>query len=198
MTEKPYHHGSLEAALTEAAIEVVRTSGIATLSLRDLARAVGVSPSATYRHFPSREHLVSHVSQRCREEFAGALITAREAVPRKGTAKQQSIARFQAIGRAYVHFAVDHATVFEAAFATCDVPIQRDDDPSAWQVLVDAIDHMVETGAVPAERRRDAPIIAWSGVHGLANIVTNSIWPPGVSADHEIDAITDGIYRAIS
>ncbi len=57
---------------------------------------------------------------------------------------------------------------------------------------------MVETGAVPPARRKDAPIIAWSGVHGLANIVTNSVWPDGMSADTEIDAVTNGIYRAIS
>jgi AcrR family transcriptional regulator len=197
VTEKPYHHGALDEALTEAAMEIVRTSGIAALSLRDLARAVGVSPSATYRHFPSRDHLVAHVSKRCREEFAQALIDARETTPAAGQAKRRSVERFRAIGRAYIVFAIEHPTIFEAAFTPCDAP-REEDDPSAWQVLVDAIDEMVGTGAVPAARRKDAPIIAWSGVHGLANIVTNSIWPPGMSADNEIDAVTDGIYRAIS
>lgn len=198
MTEKPYHHGSLEAALVDAAMHVVRATGIAHVTLRDLAREVGVSPSATYRHFPSREHLVAHVSQRCREEFASALLEARDAVPATGNAKRRSVQRFQEIGRAYVRFAIDHPTVFDAAFSPCEVRLEREDDPSAWFVLVDAIDRMVETGAVPPARRKDAPIIAWSGVHGLANIVTNSVWPDGMSADTEIDAVTNGIYRAIS
>jgi AcrR family transcriptional regulator len=198
MSEKPYHHGALEGALTQAAMHVVRTTGIADLSLRDIARAVGVSASATYRHFPSRDHLVAHVSQLCREDFARALLTACDAVPTTGNAKRRSVERFQAIGRAYVMFAIEHPTVFEAAFTQCDVRTGIADDPSAWLVLVDAIDQMVETGAVPAARRKDAPIIAWSGVHGLANIVTNSIWPDGVSADAEIDAVAKGIYRAIS
>ena len=59
MSEKPYHHGALEAALTDAALHFVQTSGIEALTLRDLARTLGVSPSAAYRHFPSRDHLVS-------------------------------------------------------------------------------------------------------------------------------------------
>jgi AcrR family transcriptional regulator len=198
MSGKPYHHGALEGALTEAAMQVVRTTGIADLSLRDLARAVGVSPSATYRHFPSRDHLVAHVSQLCREDFARALLIARDAVPTTGNAKRRSVERFQEIGRAYVVFAVEHPTLFEAAFTNCDVRTGIADDPSAWLVLVDAIDHMVETGAVPVARRKDAPIIAWSGVHGLAKIVTNSIWPEGVSPDDQIDTVVKGIYRAIS
>ena len=198
MTEKPDHHGALDVALVDAAMHVVRTTGIAHVTLRDLAREVGVSPSATYRHFPSREHLVAHVSQRCREEFARALLEARDAAPTTGNAQRRSVQRFQEIGRAYIRFAIDHPTVFDAAFSPCEVRPEREDDPSAWFVLVDAIDRMVETGAVPPARRKDAPIIAWSGVHGLANIVTNSVWPDGMSADTEIDAVTNGIYRAIS
>jgi AcrR family transcriptional regulator len=197
VTDRPYHHGALEGALTDAAMEVVRTTGIADLSLRDLARAVGVSPSATYRHFPSREHLVAHVSQCCREEFARALLVARDAVPAKGGAKRVAVARFQAIGRAYIDFAVQHTNVFAAAFATCDVRLDREDDPSAWLVLNDSIDELVDSGEIPASRRKDAPIIAWAGVHGLSQILTASTWPTGIDAHQEIDAVIHGINRAI-
>ncbi len=197
MSDRPYHHGALEAALTDAAMAEVRERGIAELSLRDLARAVGVSPSATYRHFPSREHLVSHVSQRCRETFAVALRDARDAVPARGPLKRRSLDRFEAIGRAYVTFAVEHTSVFSAAFATCDIALERDDDPSAWQLLVDAIDEMVDTGEIPALRRADAPLIAWSGVHGLAQILTASTWPRGIDVHREVDAVINGIARAI-
>lgn len=198
MAEKPYHHGALELALSSAAMEVVRTSGIADLSLRDLAREVGVSPSATYRHFPSRDHLVARVSQLARESLAGALLGARDAVAATGALKRRSVVQFREIGRAYVTFAVEHPTLFEAAFTPCHIRLERDDDPSAWLVLVEAIDRMVVTGAVPAVRRKDAPIIAWSGVHGLAQILTASVWPSGIDATGEIDAVLDGISRAIS
>ena len=83
MPDKPYHHGSLEQAMLDAAIEVVCSTGITSLSLRELARSIGVSPSATYRHFPSREHLVMRVSQRSREALARDLIAASARI--KGT-----------------------------------------------------------------------------------------------------------------
>jgi hypothetical protein len=40
-------------------------------------------------------------------------------------------------------------------------------------------------------------MIAWSSVHGIATIVTSSIWPTGVSADQQIDAVIAGIIRSI-
>jgi AcrR family transcriptional regulator len=198
VSERPYHHGSLERALTEAAMEVVAVDGIGALSLRDIARTIGVSPSATYRHFPSRDHLVAHVSQIAREDLARALILARGLVPATGSRRRRSIRRFEAIGRAYVLFAVDAPNMFEAAFTPCDVRPATDDDPQAWAVLVEAVDEMVSTGAIPATRRQDAPIIAWSGVHGLATILTASIWPTGYTFDDEVDAVISGISRAIA
>ena len=179
-------------------MEVVAVDGIGALSLRDIARTIGVSPSATYRHFPSRDHLVAHVSQIAREDLARALILARGQVTATGSRRRRSIRRFEAIGRAYVLFAVDAPKVFEAAFTPCDVRPATDDDPKAWAVLVEAVDEMVSTGAIPAARRRDAPIIAWSGVHGLATIMTASIRPAGYTFDDEVDAVITGISRAIA
>ena len=198
MSEKPYHHGALEAALMDAALDFVQTSGIEALTLRDLARTLGVSPSAVYRHFPSRDHLVSRVSQAARESLADALLEARDAVISNGRAKRRSVERFEAIGRAYVVFATQHPSLFAAAFALCDVPPAAEDNPSAWSVLVDSVEEMVVSQAIPASRRADAPIIAWAGVHGLANILTASIWPKGYAFDNEIDAVVTGISRAIS
>ena len=196
MPDKPYHHGSLEQALLDAAMEVVRTAGIGSLSLRELARSVGVSPSATYRHFPSREHLVMRVSQRSREALAHDLIAAAARISGSNT-KRRSVERFEAIGHAYVQFAVSSPTLFEAAFTRSDVPLDRPDDPSAWAVLADSIERMIVAWAVPPARRKDAPIIAWSGVHGIATIVTSSIWPAGVSADQQIDAVIAGLTRSL-
>lgn len=196
MPDKPYHHGSLEEALVGAAMNVVEDMGIAGLSLRDLARTVGVSPSATYRHFPSREHLVMRVSQRSREALARTLLVARDGIVGNNT-KRRSVERFEAIGRAYVQFAVDQPTLFEAAFARCEVGPTTPDDPSAWLVLVDSIEQMISAGAVPPSRRKEAPMIAWSGVHGISTIVTSSIWPAGVSADEEINAVIASLTRSL-
>lgn len=53
-----YHHGELRAALIEAALNAIEHGGVKALSLRGLARTVGVSPMAPYHHFADRADLL--------------------------------------------------------------------------------------------------------------------------------------------
>jgi AcrR family transcriptional regulator len=197
MSQRPYHHGDLEAALLAVSMEVVESQGATAVTVRDLARMVGVSPSAAYRHFPSRDHLMARVSQLARQALAAELLTAQDGASTRGGSARRATARFESIGRAYVSFALNNRRLFEAAFLHCDTRPEEPDDPDAWLILVDAIDQMIEAGAVPDSRKRDGPIIAWSGVHGLAQILTASIWPEGISPDVHINAVVAAITRSL-
>jgi AcrR family transcriptional regulator len=198
MAAKPYHHGSLEAALLEAALDVVTQNGVAALSLRDLARHVGVSPSAAYRHFPSRDHLVSRVSQVAREALGHSLVAARATVQRREGTKRHATELLEALGRAYVQFALANPMLFDAAFTRCDVPPAKPDEPDAWGELVAAIEAMIAAGVTPPNRRHDGVMIAWSAVHGLSTILTSSIWPIGLDSTREVDAVVKGVVRSLS
>ena len=66
-----YHHGDLRAALLSRARQAVDAEGEAGLSLRGLAAAVGVSPNAPYRHFPSKEALLAALSAQGFAELTG-------------------------------------------------------------------------------------------------------------------------------
>ena len=57
-----YHHGNLRQALIDAGLAVTRNGGPSALSLRDLARRLGVSPNAVYRHFADRDNLLATIS----------------------------------------------------------------------------------------------------------------------------------------
>jgi AcrR family transcriptional regulator len=197
MPTKRYHHGALEQALTDAAIDVVRSNGVEAIALRDLAKTVGVSASAVYRHFPSRDHLVCRVSQRAREALADELLAAAAAAGGARRSARRSVHRFEAIGRAYVLFAKHNPQLFEAAFVRCGVRPAEADDPDAWGILIASIDEMIAAGAIPASRRTDGPVLAWAAVHGLANIVTIATWPDGLSVDDHIEAVVGGITRAL-
>jgi len=61
-TSRAYHHGDLRQTIIEAACEHLRVSGADTLSLRALARDVGVSQTAPYRHFDSKNALFAAVA----------------------------------------------------------------------------------------------------------------------------------------
>src|SRR6202022_1928118 len=60
---KPYHHGDLRRVLIEAALQLVADGGPDAVSVREAARRAGVSPGAPFRHFPSRDALISAVAE---------------------------------------------------------------------------------------------------------------------------------------
>ena len=55
MKEKAYHHGNLKNELIEKGLEYIDRYGVESLSMRELARAAGVSSAAPYAHFQNKE-----------------------------------------------------------------------------------------------------------------------------------------------
>jgi AcrR family transcriptional regulator len=109
---RSYHHGNLREALLERAVAVVDERGAQDLSLRELARDVGVSHAAPRRHFADRQELLDELAV---EGFARLGADLRGAVERAGPAFD---ARLEALARAYVAFATEHAALLELMFAT--------------------------------------------------------------------------------
>ena len=59
LPKKAYHHGDLRSALVEAGLRLLEARTADDLSLREVARAVGVSATAVYRHFPDKGALMA-------------------------------------------------------------------------------------------------------------------------------------------
>ena len=108
---RPYHHGNLRAALLARAVEVVDERGAADLSLRELARDVGVSHAAPRRHFADRQALLDALAVEGFDRLGEDL---RAAVDRAGTAFD---ARLEELARAYLGFATHHAALLELMWA---------------------------------------------------------------------------------
>ena len=108
-TTRPYHHGNLRAELLERAEQTLRERGVEDLSLRELAREVGVSHAAPRRHFADRQALLDALVLDGFERLGEALAEAGE-----GGAFGE---RLTAMARAYVRFATEHAALLELMFA---------------------------------------------------------------------------------
>jgi AcrR family transcriptional regulator len=108
---RPYHHGNLRAALLARAVEVVDERGAADLSLRELARDVGVSHAAPRRHFADRQALLDALAVEGFDRLGEDL---RAAVDRAGPAFD---ARLEELARAYLAFATRHAALLELMWA---------------------------------------------------------------------------------
>lgn len=110
----PYHHGDLAEALVAEALDRVRRDGADQVSLRAVAQAVGVSPSAAYHHFPDKDALLHEVAHRGGDLLDRRVEAALVAV--EGTGDAALVGRMRAIGEAYIDFAVEEPNLFRHTF----------------------------------------------------------------------------------
>lgn len=107
--KRAYHHGNLRAALVAAGLHEVARSGPETFSLREVARRAGVTPTAVYRHFASKDDLLAAIAAECDDRISAIMAAAIAAAP-----ADDPLERFRATGIAYVRFAVAHPAHFRA------------------------------------------------------------------------------------
>jgi AcrR family transcriptional regulator len=171
--KKGYHHGSLHSALIEASIALAREGGPDRVILREAARAAGVSHSAAYRHFTDREALLAEVSRYARSELAAEML-------RRANRTKDPRKRMQAVGNAYIHFALTQPGLFRTAF-TSHPATSQDERPAGtvepYEILGQVLDEAQAAGLLDARRRSGAEIAVWSTVHGLACLLLDGPLP---------------------
>lgn len=198
MATDSYHHGALHAALVKAALREARHGGPQAVQVRSLAKSVGVSPSAVYRHFPSIDALLAEVGQAAREEMARRLIRQRDKTPHARTRAARAEARFRAMGRAYVAFAVDEPHLFDTAFGPNPVESTRPDDPSPWQVLTEGVAELVDADVVGHKAADRAATIAWAAVQGISWILVRQERAIPMDGTAAIDTVIDATMRSLA
>lgn len=173
-TARPYHHGDLRHALIDAGLRLIESRAEDDLGLRELAREVGVSPTAIYRHFPDKQALKAALAS---EGLARLALSQQQASALAGG----GAAGFLASGMAYVRFAAGQPVLFRLIFSHAPTEDLLDAEPSrqsaALRGLRDDIDRLVPPGC-PAAERKALALHAWALVHGLARLVLDQQIPP--------------------
>jgi AcrR family transcriptional regulator len=184
---QPYHHGDLRRALVVAARALLEESGPEALSLRDVARRVGVSHNAPYRHFPTRQALLAAVAA---EGFAAlsdrmaALPAAPGAPPGLG-----ALPGLAAGFRCYLGFARDQPGLFRLMF---DGTVEKSADPAlraASEQSYDGLRRAVHRIAPAADRA--AVVTVWTQMHGLALVTISGQLSDDLVRDGGLDALAD-------
>jgi AcrR family transcriptional regulator len=106
-----YHHGDLRAALIEASFDSLAECGLQRFSVAAVARRLGVSSAAPYRHFPDRDHLLSTVSGVAAHNLDEAVVAAADA------AGDDPVDRLAAVAGAYVRYVTRTGAGFHVIFA---------------------------------------------------------------------------------
>ncbi|WP_370674531.1 TetR/AcrR family transcriptional regulator [Pleomorphomonas sp. PLEO] len=158
----PYHHGDLRRALIAAGQTLLAEGGPSGVSLREVARAAGVSHNAPYRHFESREALLAAIATDGFERLSDR-IAATEA-------NANDIDRLIATGRAYITFAIEVPSLYRLMFSS---EVRK----AAFPALGAAADRTYAqlTAALPSSPAtpRGVTLGAWALVHGFADLLTS-------------------------
>jgi AcrR family transcriptional regulator len=105
--EQAYHHGNLRAAIIEATLTLVEEEGVTAVSVREIAKRLGVSPGAPFRHFANKKLLLTAVATEAMESFVNAI--EREL---KASASGTSADALRAIGHGYLKWALGNRAQF--------------------------------------------------------------------------------------
>jgi AcrR family transcriptional regulator len=156
-----------EACLQEA-LAIIESQGAEKLSLREVARRLGVSHQAPYRHFQSRDHILAEIISRGFDAFAAALQT----VPRHADPS----AALQAMTAAYLDFAALHPLhyrpMFGAVLPDAEAhPAMMSKARHTFTLLTDALTKLPGRGGTAAfgQVALDA-VFVWAALHGLVAI----------------------------
>jgi len=182
-----YHHGNLRNALVASAVRLIQTSGSASFSLREAARDVGVAANAAYRHFDDKSALMTAVAAFGFGQLAMQMVDAMSNVAVDRTKGPASVARFKAVGRAYVEFAVTHPELFRVMFGESGAECRSAEAgteamETPWTLLGKSLDALVADGLLTREQRSGGELKAWSVVHGFASLSLD-----GLASRHSVD-----------
>jgi len=191
---RSYHHGDLRAAALQAAEKILETEGVDALTLRAVARAVGVSHTAPKNHFGDLQGLLSELAAVGYRRSGAALVRAMEA------AGADPRLRMRAMGRAYVAFACAHPGLFVLMYRGERLDMTRASLREAIegtrQALRDAT-LSVASDAPPLQLAARATA-SWALVHGFAMLLldgrlrhTLAMLPKGTNADALLEAVLD-------
>jgi AcrR family transcriptional regulator len=169
MPDAPYHHGHLREALIDEAVTAVRNDGPSGLGIRSLARRIGVSHNAAYRHFEDRNELVAAVADQVNAQLLAALRERLDAV-QEPDPTLRARRRLAETGRSYVEFAVSEAELFRMAVGSIAVAGAESWSPETGplHLLGQVLDELVEVGFLDPDARIDAELTCWSAVHGFS------------------------------
>jgi AcrR family transcriptional regulator len=161
-----YHHGDLRRALLDEALRTIRQDGVEAVTLRKVGQSLGVSRTALYRHFSDKRALLAGVATEGFRMLRDRLLSSWESggLGRGG---------FDAMGVAYVHFAIANSSHYRVMFGGFVDDTARDEElaresSGAFQVLVDSLIALQKTGSVRADNPQWLARFIWATVHGIA------------------------------
>ena len=189
---KPYHHGDLYQEILCAACELLEENNIASLSLRAVAKKVGVSHTAPYRHFKDKESLLAGIAKLGYDELAKQMQDAVKFHP------DDPVGQMQEAGHRYVQLALNSPQCTQLMFGgilPCDdtYPALRASGDMAFDGLKSIIEEGQSNGVFKQGDVEELALAAWAGIHGLTLLLIGGNLPEILTIPADIRPLTNAV-----
>lgn len=166
-TKRRYHHGDLPRTLKDLTLELIARRGIQGVTLREVAKAAGVTHGAPYRHFRSREALLAAIAEDSFRMLAADLDQALGA-------SNDPLQRLAGLGAAHVRFALNHPMryrlMFGAELRKEEHPVLHDEARACFERVVTCVASCQQEGVLRAGEPRDLALVLWASMHGFVDL----------------------------
>jgi AcrR family transcriptional regulator len=163
-----YHHGDLRDALVQAALVEVELGGPEAINISALAKKLGVSQPAPYRHFSDREALLAAVTAAAFRQFSATL--------RESIEKPSKRSKLSRLAQATLAFGLRRNGIYRLMFASRIMACAPKDSElhsaaiETFGLLLEAL----EAPAVGLLRERHALRI-WAALHGVVMLAEQGL-----------------------
>jgi len=166
LPSKSYHHGDLHREILLAARKLLEENNISSLSLREVAKKVGVSHTAPYRHFKDKESLLAGIAGLGFNELTEQMKEVAELHP-------DPSAQLQEAGQRYIQLAIKNPQCIQLMFGGIlpgddTYPMLRESGDMAFNALKTIIAKGQALGVFKKGNIELLALTAWSGIHGLS------------------------------
>ena len=165
-----YHHGNLRDEMVLQGMAILETEGLAALSMREIARRLGVTQTAPLHHFDKAGLLAAIAALGFRRLFEFRM----EALKDKRDPRE----RLMAVMLAYAEFALAHPALFHLMHGPeipdkTRYPELNEAATRSYGILETSVADFLLASEGSMERSREATLAAWTACHGMATILTN-------------------------
>jgi AcrR family transcriptional regulator len=191
--ESPFsaRRGALRAAVIDAGFDQLSTVGLSDFSVAKIARQLGVSTAAPYRHFPGRDGVVAAVATVAARELAAEMDRAAQA------AGPDPVEQLAATAGAYVRYVVRRGAGLNVIFAPGLEHLQDEDLLEAGRELMSLLLHLAENTGRPTA---DALVLVeqlTALAHGYALLFRDSFYARRHTAADDISGVATDAARTL-
>ncbi len=182
-----YHHGDLRDALVQAALTEAEQGGPEAISLKALAKRLGVSQPAPYRHFADREALLEAVTAEAFRQFSAVL--------RESVSKPSKRSRLARIARATLDFGLRRNGIYRLMFASRTMAaVAKDSELSKAKMETFGLVLQALGDPAPGFLRERHALSIWTGVHGVVMLAEQGLLT-GEAAHISIEELVEDMVR---